>query len=126
MSREVSYEPVRDPQDLAKEWVAREAAGDAAGMAELYEPNAILACGDGRFATGRKAIQDFYAGFIVEARKAGTKFDLSGQRAAMVTGNLALTSARIEGGTVTAEVARRQADGSWLWAIDNPAFSRLP
>lgn len=126
MSSEGNRQPVRDPQDLAREWVAREAAGDAAGMAALYEPNAILACGDGRFATGRKAIQDFYTGFIAAAQKAGTKFDLSGQRAAMVSGDLALTSARIEGGTVTAEVARRQPDGTWLWAIDNPAFSRLP
>ncbi len=34
------------------------------------------------------------------------------------SGNLALTSTRLDGGGVTVEVARRQPDGSWLWAID--------
>jgi hypothetical protein len=34
-------------------------------------------------------------------------------------GDLALTSTRFAGGA-TAEVARRQPDGSWLWVIDQP------
>jgi len=34
-------------------------------------------------------------------------------------GDLALTSTRFPGGA-TAEVARRQPDGSWLWVIDQP------
>ena len=38
----------RDPQDLAKLLVARQLAGDAEGMAALYEPEAILDGGDGR------------------------------------------------------------------------------
>jgi hypothetical protein len=33
--------------------------------------------------------------------------------------DLALTSTRFTGG-VTAEVARRQPDGTWLWVIDQP------
>jgi hypothetical protein len=31
---------------------------------------------------------------------------------------LALTSTRLADGTVTGEVARRQADGTWLWVLD--------
>jgi hypothetical protein len=31
---------------------------------------------------------------------------------------LALTSTRLPDGTVTAEVARRQNDGTWQWVID--------
>jgi hypothetical protein len=46
------------------------------------------------------------------------------QRSAIRRGDLALTFSRLASGTVTAEVARRQADGSWLWAIDQPAISR--
>ena len=34
-------------------------------------------------------------------------------------GDLALTNTR-SGATATAEVARRQADGSWRWLIDRP------
>lgn len=37
----------------------------------------------------------------------------------LVNGDLAPTSTLIPGGA-TAEVARRQPDGSWLWMIDQP------
>jgi hypothetical protein len=33
-------------------------------------------------------------------------------------GDLALTSTRLGSGQVTAEVARRQPDGTWRWVID--------
>jgi hypothetical protein len=36
----------------------------------------------------------------------------------VISGDLALTSTRLPDGTVTAGVARRQADGTWLWVID--------
>ena len=35
--------------------------------------------------------------------------------------DLALTSTVLADGTVTAEVARLQDDGTWLWAIDQPS-----
>ena len=38
---------------------------------------------------------------------------------ALRLGDLALTSTRFDGGA-TAEVARRQPDGAWLWVIDQP------
>jgi hypothetical protein len=40
------------------------------------------------------------------------------RRISFSSGDLALTSTRSPDGTVTAEVARRQADGTWLWVID--------
>jgi hypothetical protein len=49
---------------------------------------------------------------------AGRKFQRGEQRAAIINGDLALTSTRLPDGTVTAEIARRQSDGTWLWAID--------
>ena len=42
------------------------------------------------------------------------------QQATFVNGDLALNATRLVGGAVTAEVARRQPDGTWLWAIDQP------
>ncbi len=109
-------EPVRDPQDLARLLIARELKGDADGMAALYEPDAVMALRDGRLAAGREAIREFYAGLIA----AGRKFELGEQRPAFVNGDLALTSTRLPNGDVTAEVARKQADGTWLWVIDQP------
>jgi len=41
----------------------------------------------------------------------------------IVGGDLALASARLPDGSVTAEIARRQADGTWLWVVDQFAIS---
>jgi hypothetical protein len=49
---------------------------------------------------------------------AGRKFASGDQRPCIVAGDLALTSTRLPDGSVTAEVARRQGDGTWLWVID--------
>ena len=48
-----------DPQDLARLLVSRANAGDVEGMVALYEPDAALACGDGRIAIGTDAIRSF-------------------------------------------------------------------
>jgi len=114
MSDELSREPARDPQDLERLLVSRERAGDVDGMAALYEPRAVLDCGDWRLTSGREAIRAFYAGLVATGRK----FEFGDQRRAIISGDLALTSTRLPDGSVTAEVARRQDDGTWLWVID--------
>lgn len=107
-----------DPQGLERLLVLRENLGDAEGMAALYEPDAVLA-GNGRRVVGRDAIRDFYRELVA----AGRKFELGVQRPALISGNLALTSTVLPDGTVTAEVARRQPDGTWLWVIDQFSIS---
>jgi hypothetical protein len=114
MADEVSREPARDPQDLERLLVSRERAGDVDGMAALYEPHAVLDCGEGRLIVGRGAIRTFYANLVAQGRK----FDFGDQRPAIISGELALTATRLPDGSATAEVARRQGDGTWLWAID--------
>jgi hypothetical protein len=59
-------------------------------------------------------VRAFYAGLVAMGRK----FDFGDQRPAVISGDLALTSTRLPDGSVTAEVARRQGDGTWLWGID--------
>ncbi len=91
-------------------------------MAALYEPDAALACGDGRIAVGTAAIRNFYTGLLA----AGRTFDLGEQRPAMRRENLALASTRLPNGpngNVTVEVARKQIDGTWLWVIDQVSIS---
>jgi ketosteroid isomerase-like protein len=114
MVDEVSREPARDPQDLERLLVSRERAGDVDGMAALYEPHAVLDCGGGQLMLGREAIRAFYVGLVATGRE----FDFGDQRPAIISGALALTSTRSPDGSVTAEVARRQGDGTWLWVID--------
>jgi hypothetical protein len=46
------------------------------------------------------------------------------KRPALRRGELTLTSSRLPNGTVTAEVARLQPDGTWLWALGQPAIAK--
>lgn len=119
MADEVNLEPARDPQDLERLLVSRERAGDVDGMAALYEVHAVLDRGGGRLMLGREAIRAFFAELVATGRK----FDFGEQRAALVSGDLALTSTLLPDGSVTAEVARRQGDGAWLWVIDQFSIS---
>jgi ketosteroid isomerase-like protein len=103
-----------DPQDLERLLVSRQHAGDVDGMAALYEPEALLDSGGGTLTQGREAIRKLFGELVATGRK----FQMGEQRPALVCGHLALTSTRLPDGIVTAEVARRQNDGTWLWVID--------
>ena len=116
---EPTHKPAYDPQDLERLLVLRENAGDVDGMAALYEPDAVLDAGSGQIKHGREAIRKYFADLVA----AGQKFQMGVQRPAMVGGDLAVTSTLLPDGTVTAEVARRQSDGTWLWAIDRFSIS---
>jgi hypothetical protein len=83
-------------------------------MTAVYERDAVIDCGDGRLVVGRQAIRAFYAGLVATGRK----FEFGEQRSAIICGDLALTSTRSADVSVTAEIARRQSDGTWLWVID--------
>jgi ketosteroid isomerase-like protein len=114
MGNSFAREPARSPQDLERLLVSREWAGDIEGLVALYERDAVVDCGDGRVLRGRDAIRAFFATAVAEGRK----FQVGVQQPAMISGDLALTSTQLPDGTVTAEVARRQSDGTWLWAVD--------
>lgn len=111
--------PVCDPQELAQLLVARANAGDIDGMVELYEPNAVLVTTGTTVASSASQIRAFYTSFLAT----GVKFHVGDQRPAVLSGELALTSTRLPNGTITAEVARKQADGTWRWVIDQPAIA---
>jgi ketosteroid isomerase-like protein len=114
MGDEASRAPARDPQDLERLLVERQWAADLDGMVALYEPEAVIDAGDGQVLHGLDAIAALFAGIIASGRK----FQRGVQRPAVVSGDLALTSTGLADGSVTSEVARRQADGTWLWVID--------
>ena len=104
------------PEDLSRLIVERLNAGDVDGLTALYEPDAVLALPDGQIATGSSQIRQAYER-VVAGRPT---FEPGTQRPTLHHGDIALTSSRLANGVVTVEVARRQADGTWLWVIDQP------
>ena len=115
----LQHESALDPEDLARFFVVRANAGDVAGLVALYEADAALALPDGKVAKGAEAIRRFYTALLSRQ----PKLVAGEQSPALLNGDLALTSSRLANGTVTAEIARRQPDANWLWAVDQPAVS---
>jgi uncharacterized protein (TIGR02246 family) len=110
-------EGAREPEDLARLFVQRALEGDAAGLAELYEPDAVLAYPPGHETVGRDAIR----GVMKQMLAAVPEFTPEELLPTLRFGDLALTSTRPAdnaGGRV--QVARRQRDGSWLRIMDRP------
>jgi ketosteroid isomerase-like protein len=105
------------PEEVTRLVAERLNAGDAAGMAALYEPQAVLAYPPDQPVTGREAIQascqqmaDGGATFAVETPLPTVRFE-----------DLALTSTRLADNIgVRVQVPRRQPDGSWLRIMDRP------
>ena len=65
-----AHEPARDPQDLERRLlVARQRAGDLEGMVALYEPQAVVNCGDGMVLRSTDAIRAYFAGTVAAGRK---------------------------------------------------------
>lgn len=111
-------ETAMQPEDLARFFVERANAGDAEGLAELYEPDAVLAFPPGQVTTGRQAIRVVYEELLATK----PQFGLGQQLKTLRAGKLALTSTRLITGGVTAEIARQQLDGTWRWILDRATF----
>lgn len=110
---------IYDPQQLERQLVMRENAGDVRGMTALFEPEAVIELNDGRLVRGHEAIHKFFTDLQTTGLgPEGRRFRLGEQREALLCGDLALTSTHSLDGDITSEVARRQADGTWLWVID--------
>jgi ketosteroid isomerase-like protein len=106
-----------EPEEVTRLVAERLNAGDAAGAAALYEPEAVLAYPADRPTTGRAAIQAVYQRLV----DAGVRFGMEPQLPTVRFEDLALTSTRSADNTgVRVQVLRRQPDGSWLRIIDRP------
>ncbi|MFI8940415.1 YybH family protein [Streptomyces syringium] len=106
-----------EPEDLARMFVERANAGDAEGLAELYEEDAVVAYPPGSQTVGRAAILALYRQMMAQA----PRFEVEEPLPTVRNGDLAVTSTRPADGTGgRVQVARRQADGTWLRIIDRP------
>jgi uncharacterized protein (TIGR02246 family) len=107
------------PEDLTRLFVERANAGDAEGIALLYEPDAVMAYPPGSQTVGREAIRELWEKVLAHA----PHFEPETPLPTLASGDLALTSTPPKDGAgARAQVVRRQADGSWLRLIDQPEF----
>jgi len=110
-------EKATKPEDITRLFVERANAGDAEGLAELYEPHAVLGFPPGRTTVGRDAIRAVLEEMLAHVDHFEPEEPLPTLRA----GDLALTAtAAKDDAGARAQVVRRQADGTWLRALDMP------
>jgi uncharacterized protein (TIGR02246 family) len=106
-----------EPEALSPLFVELANAGDAQGLAELYEPDAVLAFPPGQATVGRAAIQAVFEQMLAQR----PHFEVEEALPTVRNGDLALCSTYPKdntGGRV--QIVRRQPDGSWLRVIDRP------
>jgi hypothetical protein len=112
------HRAAKDPNDLERFFVERANAGDVDGLVALYEPGAVIDCGNGKVVVGLEQIREFFVAFVADRPRLAP----STQAPPLCGADLALTSSRLGNGDITAEIARRQPDGTWLWVVDQFAL----
>lgn len=107
------------PEDLTRLFVELGNAGDAEGMAALYEPDAVVAFPPGQMTVGREAIRALYEKMLA----ARPLLRMEQPLPTLLLGDLALTATpALDEAGARAQVVRRQPDGSWLRILDRPDF----
>lgn len=118
---DTQLETAKTPEDITRLFVERSNRQDADGVAALYEPDAVMAFPPGQVTVGRAAIRELWASVLANA----PHFEAEEPLPSLVSGDLALTSTPPkDGGGARVQVARRQADGSWLRVLDHPELGR--
>jgi len=107
------------PEDITRLFVERSNSGDAAGVAALYEEDAVMAYPPGQQTVGREAIRQLWEKVLANR----PHFEPEEPLPTLVSGDIALTSTPPrDGAGARAQVVRRQPDGSWLRVLDQPEF----
>jgi ketosteroid isomerase-like protein len=119
--------PATEPEHIHGLFEEAFNVGDLEALMALYEPDAALIPQPGTVAEGTAAIRDSLRWFIDRGGQItlDTKLVLRVGDLAFLSNRWSLTGGRMPDGSpaeleaTTAEVARRQPDGTWLYVIDN-------
>jgi ketosteroid isomerase-like protein len=116
----LEHERALKPEDLTRLFVECANAGDATGIAALYEEHAVMAYPPGGLTEGRDAIRALWENVLASR----PHFEPEEALPTLISGEIALTStAPRDGAGARAQVARRQPDGTWLRLLDQPEFT---
>jgi ketosteroid isomerase-like protein len=105
------------PEALESLFARFVSASDLEGVVGLYAADAVVSLPRGREAAGRVAIRAAYAAALAAGVVTADPGAAAGSRA-VVTGDLAMTSSTSAEGIVRTQVARRTAEGRWVWVRD--------
>jgi uncharacterized protein (TIGR02246 family) len=103
-------------------------SGDLNSLVDLYEDDAAFVPEPGQVLTGKDAIREALQGFLSLNGKMQlkTRYAVRSGEIALLSGEWQLSGGKgqdgqpVEMSGKTAEVARRQADGRWLYVADHP------
>jgi len=119
--------PANSPEQAHDLFVKYFNAGDLEGIVSLYEPDAILVKFPGPAVQGEAAIREAMIEFLSINGQMKLKIDrvFTTDDLALLFSSWTLRGTSADGTPVvssgqTSDVVRRQADGTWLFVIDNP------
>ncbi|MFL6143464.1 MAG: YybH family protein [Labedaea sp.] len=123
--------PANHPEELHELFVAAVNHHDLDALVALYEPDAVGVDLEGKPVAGAAALRKFLGGFLsrVQSMAGDTRRAHRNGDLALLSSSWRATLAAGPGGgpfTVegtSAEIARRQPDGTWRLFIDDPAFT---
>jgi uncharacterized protein (TIGR02246 family) len=101
---------------------------DLDGLVAMYEPDAVMVQPDGSLAIGLDAIRQHFLGVLATNGRmtVHTRYAVEAANTTLMSCEWTLTAGDETKSAVTAEVARRQPNGGWLYFIDHPFASLEP
>jgi uncharacterized protein (TIGR02246 family) len=97
-------------------------AGDVDALVALYEPDARMVGPDGSVAAGADAIREVWSGFVALGGRMSltTRYAVEAGDVALLRNDWTFTADGFDMASQTAEIVRRQADGTWRYVVDHP------
>jgi uncharacterized protein (TIGR02246 family) len=119
--------PRETPEAVLQSIVDGINTGDLDSLMTLYEPDAVFATQPGKLTNGFPGIREALSNFVAAKGTFDLKVTrvLKGGDLALVTGEWSLVGTGPDGQPMklaakSADVLRRQKDGTWRFVIDNP------